>query len=183
MEAGRRALVAALRKTDLRIAVAESCTGGQLAALLARDVELGPHLDRGFVVYSAGSKHQLLGVHREDVDRCDAVNPEVAEGLARGALARSDADLAVGITGFCGPQQDDEEVGLVHLACAARGGAFRAQECHFGAIGRDRVLDMAVAAGLALLAEIAGDLAMPALAVDQKRQPRVSWLSRSAPSE
>lgn len=166
IETGRRSLICALDETDLRIAVAESCTGGQLAALLARDVKLGPHLDRGFVVYSANSKHELLGVDRAHIARCEAVNPEVAEGLARGALARSDADLAVGITGFCGPQQDDEEVGLVHLAGAARGGAFRAQECHFGAIGRERVLDMAVAAGLALLAELARGLLVPALAAD-----------------
>ena len=161
MEAGRRALVAALRDTELRIAVAESCTGGQLASLLARDIYLGPHLDRGFIVYSAHSKHELLGVARVDVARCEAVNPEVAEGLARGALARSDADLAIGITGFCGPQQDEEEVGLVYLAGAARAGAFRAQECHFGAIGRERVLDMAVAAGLTLLADLARGLRVP----------------------
>lgn len=166
IEAGRRALALALRDTAFRIAVAESCTGGQLAALLARDIALGPHLDRGFVAYSASSKHELLGIDRTDIERCEAVNPEVAEGLARGALARSDADLAIGITGFCGPQQDDEEVGLVHLACAARSGAFEAQKCHFGAIGRERVLDRAVAAGLLLLAELARGLAMPMLAAD-----------------
>lgn len=166
IETGRRALVAALRKTELRIAVAESCTGGQLAALLARDIDLGPHLDRGFIVYSANSKHELLGVASDDIERCEAVNPEVAEGLARGALARSDADLAIGITGFCGPQQDGEEVGLVYLACAGRAGAFRTQECHFGAIGRERVLDTAVAAGLSLLADLARDLRVPVFAAN-----------------
>lgn len=157
LETGRRALIAALRDTSLRIATAESCTGGQLAALIARDIDLGPHLDRGFVTYSASSKHQLLGVARGHVERSDAVNPEVAESLARGALVHSEADLAVGITGFCGPQQRDEEVGLVYLAAAARGGAFTAQQCHFGDVGRARVLDRTVAAALALLAALARD--------------------------
>lgn len=166
IEAGRCALIAALRDTSLRIVAAESCTGGQLAALIARDIDLGPHLDRGFVVYSASSKCQLLDVARADVDRCDAVNPEVAESLARGALAHSEADLAIGITGFCGPQQRDEEVGLVHLAAASHGGAFTAQECHFGDIGRERVLDRTVATALALLAALArGRCAVP-LAAD-----------------
>lgn len=154
---GRDALAAALAGSDIRIATAESCTGGQLAALLARDIDLGPHLDRGFVVYSQDSKCELLGVPRTDVERCDAVNPEVAAALALGALDRSDADLAVGITGFCGPQEKDEEVGLVHIAAAARSGAQRARECHFGDCGREQVLDRAVAAALDLLAELVRD--------------------------
>lgn len=157
IESGRGFLIAALRGTALRIAAAESCTGGQLAALIARDIDLGPHLDRGFVVYSANSKCQLLGVARTDVERRDAVNPEVAESLALGALAHSEADLAIGITGFCGPQQRNEEVGLVYLAAAARGGGFTAQQCHFGDIGRERVLDRTVATALALLAALARD--------------------------
>ncbi|PKP98881.1 MAG: hypothetical protein CVT74_09550 [Alphaproteobacteria bacterium HGW-Alphaproteobacteria-13] len=166
METGQRRLIAALRDSSLRLAAAESCTGGQLAALIARDVDLGPHLDRGFVVYSASSKCQLLGVARADVERSDAVNPEVAESLARGALAHSEADLAIGITGFCGPQQRDEEVGLVYLAAAARGGAFTAQQFHFGDIGRERVLDRTVAAALALLATLARGQRVTSLAAE-----------------
>lgn len=148
----QRALASALAGTNLRIATAESCTGGQLAALLARNIDFGPHLDCGFVAYSGASKYELLGVERDDVQRCQAVNPEVAEGLARGALFRSNADLAIGITGFCGPQQSNEEVGLVYIACAARSGSFVSQEFHFGNIGRERVLDKSVAAALRLLA-------------------------------
>jgi nicotinamide-nucleotide amidase len=149
-------LIAALEGAKLSFATAESCTGGQLAALLAADVALGPHLERGFVVYSADAKCELLDVDRADAERCEAVNPEVAEALAMGALANSRADVAVAITGFCGPQEKDEEVGLVYLACAPRDGPPVLQECHFGDIGRQLVLDHAVAAALALLTEAVG---------------------------
>lgn len=144
-------LVAALKGKTLSFVTAESCTGGQLAALLAADVRLGPHLERGFVVYSTEAKHEVLGVDPADAERCNAVNSEVAEAMAVGALAKSRADIAIGITGFCGPREADEEVGLVHLACVPRGGTPVLQECHFGDIGRQRVLDHAVAGALTLL--------------------------------
>lgn len=148
-------LAAALDGCGLRFATAESCTGGQLAAVLARDAALGPHLERGFVVYSADAKCQLLDVDRRDVERCDAVNPEVAEAMAAGALVHSTADIAIALTGFCGPQQNDEEVGLVHLAIRDRSGRCVGQEFHFGDIGREAVLDRAVVAALALMIEAA----------------------------
>ncbi len=151
----RAALAAALSDSKLLIATAESCTGGQLAALLAGDVALGPHLDRGFVVYSADSKCDILGLSRDDVERNDAVNREVARALAAGALERSAADMAVGITGFCGPRQGDEEVGLVYLACAGRSSDMLEIERRFGDIGREQVLDHAVAAAIELLVEMA----------------------------
>ena len=144
-------LIAALADNPLSFAIAESCTGGQLAALFAADVALGPHLDRGFVVYSTDAKCEVLGVERADAERCKAVNSEVAEAMAAGALARSRADIAIGITGFCGPREADEEVGLVYLACMSRDGPSVLQECHFGDIGRQRVLDHAVTGALALL--------------------------------
>ncbi|HET6526878.1 CinA family protein [Sphingopyxis sp.] len=147
----KRGLAAALEATGLSLATAESCTGGQLAALLAGDVKLGPHLERGFVVYSKAAKCELLDVSVEAAERDDAVNAEAAEAMAKGALMYSHADLTIAITGFCGPQQDAEEVGLVHLACAVRGGSVMRQECHFGDIGREQVLDHAVAAALDLL--------------------------------
>lgn len=155
MEVRKTELAAALAGSDLRIATAESCTGGQLAALLAGDPGLGPHLDRGFVVYSAQSKTEMLGVSPTDVVRCEAVNAEVAEGLATGALERSGADIAIAVTGFCGPQQKDEEVGLVYLACASGRTGLAQQTCHFGDLGRERVLDHAVMAALALVTSAA----------------------------
>lgn len=155
MERRSAALAATLKGSELRLATAESCTGGQLAALLARDPALGPHLERGFVVYSADAKCELLGVDRADAERCGAVNTEVAEAMAAGALGQSRADIALAITGFCGPREAEEEVGLVYIACAARDGRRIAQECHFGDLGRESVLDHAVVAALAMMTEAA----------------------------
>jgi len=151
VESEARQLAAVLRGGRLSFATAESCTGGQLAAVLAGDAVLGPHLERGFIVYSADAKCEMLGVDRDDVERCDAVNSDVAAAMAKGALANSRADIAVAITGFCGPREADEEVGLVHLACMDRTGRLAQRECHFGDTGRRRVLDSAVAAALAMM--------------------------------
>jgi nicotinamide-nucleotide amidase len=146
-------LAAALAGSELRWAIAESCTGGQLAALMAREAALGPHLERGFVVYSIDAKCEMLGVDRADAERCGAVNAEVVEAMAAGALANGPADFAIAVTGFCGPREKNEEVGLVHLACATREGRRFAQEYHFGDLGRSAVLDHAVAAALAMMTE------------------------------
>lgn len=145
-------LAAALARSDLRIATAESCTGGLLAARLAGDSRLGPHLDRGYVVYSGQSKIDVLGANPADVDQSDAVNIPVTESLARGALAHSGADIATAITGFCGPQKNDEEVGLVYIACASAISPLESAVFHFGDIGREHVLERATAAALALTA-------------------------------
>lgn len=146
-------LAGALDGSGLRWATAESCTGGQLAAIMARHAALGSHLERGFVVYSQEAKCEQLGVDARDAERCKAVNSVVAEAMAAGALTNSRADFAIALTGFCGPQEEDEEVGLVYLACADRKGPRFAQECHFGDIGREAVLDHAVAAALAIMCE------------------------------
>lgn len=146
-------LASALEGSRLRWATAESCTGGQLAALMARNAALGSHLERGFVVYSIDAKCECLGVKREDALRYGAVNPEVASAMAVGARKRSHADLAIAITGFCGPQETDEEVGLVYLSCVNRQGRSIIQKHHFGDVGRGTVLDLAVGAALALMVE------------------------------
>lgn len=146
-------LAGALDGSGLRWATAESCTGGQLAAIMARHAALGSHLERGFVVYSQEAKCEQLGVDARDAERCKAVNSAVAEAMAAGALTHSRADFAIALTGFCGPQEEDEEVGLVYLACADREGPRFAQECHFSDIGREAVLDHAVAAALAIMCE------------------------------
>lgn len=150
-----RDLAAALAGSHLRLVTAESCTGGLLAARLASDARLGPHLERGYVVYSPRAKIEDLGADPDEVERSDAVNMAVTESLARGALVRSGADIATAITGFCGPQQDDEEVGLVHIACVNDACPPETATCHFGDIGREHVLERATAAALALTARMA----------------------------
>src|SRR6478609_1871223 len=113
---------------DFKLATAESCTGGLLAALLT-DVPGRSHVfERGFVVYSNQAKCDLLGIARDKVESCGAVSAEVARAMALGALRHSPADVALSITGFAGPAGPGEEEGLVHFACAPRGGTTAERE-------------------------------------------------------
>jgi nicotinamide-nucleotide amidase len=120
----------------LTIATAESCTGGMLAALLT-DIEGAGHgFDRGFVTYTKDAKAEQLGIDADILDRNDAVSEVVAREMAEGALRRSKADVAIGVTGFAGPAGDGCEEGLVHFALARRGGTTVHRVEHFGAVGR-----------------------------------------------
>ncbi len=142
---------------ELKLATAESCTGGLLAALLTDVHGRGHVFDRGFVVYSKDAKCDLLGIAREKVESCGAVSEQVAVEMAQGALRRSSADVAVSITGFAGPGGPDDEEGLVHLACARRGGDTCHREEHFGKIGRDGVRVAALEAALEMIGHALGE--------------------------
>lgn len=121
---------------ELTVATAESCTGGMLAALLT-DIEGAGHgFERGFVTYSKRSKTELLGIEQTLLEHNDAVSEVVARAMAEGALKRSHADIAIGVTGFAGPPGPRKEEGLVHFALAWRGGRTVHREEHFGAKGR-----------------------------------------------
>ena len=123
----------------LSVSTAESCTGGMLAALLT-DIEGAGHgFDRGFVTYTNASKADLLGIPGNLLDRNDAVSEVVARAMAEGALHRSDADIALGVTGFAGPGGPDQEEGLVHFALARRGRPTVHRVEHYGAAGRGPV--------------------------------------------
>ena len=123
----------------LKVATAESCTGGMLAALLT-DIEGAGHgFDRGFVTYSKEAKTELLGISDQLLDHNDAVTEKVARAMAEGAIARSSADLALGVTGFAGPAGPGREEGLVHFALAHRDGETVHREEHFGPLGRGKV--------------------------------------------
>ena len=120
----------------LTLVTAESCTGGLLASVLT-DVDGMAHVfDRGFVVYSNESKREVLGVSQELLNTVGPVSEPVARAMAEGALARSDGDLSVAITGFAGPAGPNEPQGLVHFALAQRGGPTRWRVEHFGKIDR-----------------------------------------------
>jgi nicotinamide-nucleotide amidase len=132
-------LMRRLCDAEMSIATAESCTGGMLAALLT-DIEGAGHaFDRGFVTYSKESKTDQLGIEPSLLDHNDAVSEVVARAMAEGALKRSQADVAIGITGFAGPAGSDKEEGLVHMALARREGRTVHREEHFGAVGRGEV--------------------------------------------
>ncbi|WP_226019271.1 CinA family protein [Novosphingobium sp. FKTRR1] len=111
------------RAAGLTVAVAESCTGGLVAAALTEIGGSSAVLDRGFVTYSNESKHEMLGVSMDLIDTFGAVSVAVAWSMAQGALKRSHADVAVAITGVAGPDGGSEQkpVGTVVFACARRG--------------------------------------------------------------
>lgn len=106
-----------------KLAVAESCTGGLVAAALTEVPGSSAVLDRGFVTYSNEAKIQLLGVSEDVIDTFGAVSIAVAWSMAQGALKKSGADVAVAITGVAGPEGGSEQkpVGTVVFACAKRG--------------------------------------------------------------
>ena len=125
--------------SGLTIATAESCTGGLLAALLT-DIEGAGHgFDRGFVTYTKEAKTGLLGIPEDLLEHNDAVSEIVARAMAEGALTRSSADIAIGVTGFAGPAGGGREEGLVHFALARGGRTTVHREEHFGPIGRGAI--------------------------------------------
>ena len=132
-------LMHAICDRDLKIATAESCTGGMLAALLTDIEGCGHGFDRGFVTYSKAAKHDLIGVDSDLLDRNDAVSEAVARAMAEGALNRSEANIAIGITGFAGPAGPNCEEGLVHIALAHRDRPTLHREEHFGRSGRGAI--------------------------------------------
>ncbi len=146
-------LMRRLCEQDLTIATAESCTGGMLAALLT-DIEGAGHgFERGFVTYTKAAKTELLGIEPGLLERNEAVSEAVARAMAEGALARSQADLALGVTGFAGPAGDGCEEGLVHMALARKGRPTRHRVEHFGPAGRGPVRVQSLRAMLEMLDE------------------------------
>lgn len=115
-------LLATYRAKGAKIATAESCTGGLIAATLTEIPGSSDVVDRGFVTYSNGAKTDLLGVSEPLLAVHGAVSAEVAEAMVRGALARSAANVAVAVTGIAGPggATATKPVGLVYLAAQRR---------------------------------------------------------------
>ncbi len=117
------ALLDACRARGVRLATAESCTGGLIAAALTAIAGSSDVMDRGFVTYSNEAKTELVGVPTDLIARHGAVSEEVARAMAEGALARSRASIAVSVTGVAGPGGGSAEkpVGLVCFGLAQRG--------------------------------------------------------------
>ncbi|HEY8614688.1 CinA family protein [Phenylobacterium sp.] len=148
-ELAKRVLATACEH-DLMLAAAESCTGGLLASLLT-DIPGQSHaFERGFVTYTNEAKHEMLGVPMEVLDNDGAVSERSARAMAEGAIAHSHAHVAVSITGFAegGPGQP---AGLVHFACARKGGPTVHREMRYGDVGRAQVRLQALETALNLL--------------------------------
>ncbi len=144
----------AFGKAGLKIATAESCTGGLIAALLTSHAGSSSVFDRGFVTYSNAAKTQMLGVEAALIQAEGAVSGPVAAAMATGALVHSDADAAVSVTGIAGPGGGSPEkpVGLVYVAVATRDeeGAF-VEEFRFENNGRDFIRNETAKVALEML--------------------------------
>jgi nicotinamide-nucleotide amidase len=151
------ALIARYASLGLKIATAESCTGGLVAGLLTDIPGSSAVLERGFVTYSNEAKRESLGVPAATLEAHGAVSEATARAMARGALDHSRAEVAVSITGVAGPGGGTAEkpVGLVHFACAGPGATMMAIERRFGDLGRSAIRVASVEQALELLEQAA----------------------------
>ena len=145
----KQALEAAKAK-NCSIVTAESCTAGKLSGLLAEAPGAGAFLHGGFVSYTKDNKIKALGVSPELLKEKGAVCIDVAVEMARGALARSPASVAVAITGVAGPEpdEDDNPVGLVCIAVTRQGTLPIRPEKRYANAGRDAIQEQAMADAL-----------------------------------
>jgi nicotinamide-nucleotide amidase len=149
-------VLAEAREKKLRIATAESCTGGLIGGLLTEIPGSSDVFDRGFIVYSNRAKQDMLGVPGDMIADMGAVSEAVARALAEGAVENSNAHLAVAVTGVAGPGGGTKlkPVGLVHIAAARENRSILHEAHRFGDIGRSEIRMKAVEAALELVRRI-----------------------------
>ena len=115
-------LLELLSKYNLKIATAESCTGGLVASTICDISGISAYFEEGFVTYSENAKCKNVGVLPETIEHYGVVSCEVAEEMAMGAAERANADCAIATTGFAGPIGGTKEnpVGTVCFACVVK---------------------------------------------------------------
>lgn len=149
-------VLALARRRGVMIATAESCTGGLIAGRLTDVPGSSDAVDRGFVTYSNAAKIQMLGIRPETLESHGAVSEEIAAEMASGALARSEAGIAVAVTGIAGPGGSEHKPeGRVCFGISDARGT-RTETVDFGALGRAQVRAATVDHALALLARALG---------------------------
>ncbi len=146
-------LLGDLRERKLKLATAESCTGGLIAGYLTEVPGASDVVDRGFVTYSNESKTELLGVPMSLIAEKGAVSTEVARAMAEGALAVSRAHICVAVTGIVGPGggTDKKPVGTIYIAVARKDGATRATEFQFRDLDRGGIRRRTVSAAFSMI--------------------------------
>jgi nicotinamide-nucleotide amidase len=143
-----------LKARGLKLATAESCTGGWIAQAVTSVPGSSEWFDRGFVTYSNEAKKDMLGVRAGTLSRHGAVSRETAKEMAAGALARSRAQVAVAVTGIAGPTGGTKEkpVGMVCFAWSRKGRVPESVTRRFSG-GRESVRRQSVIAALQGLLE------------------------------
>ncbi len=151
-------LLKVFKTCNLKIATAESCTGGLLSAALTSVSGSSAVVERGFVTYTNTAKIQSLGVPHDLLNAHGAVSAEVARAMAEGALTKSNADVAISITGIAGPggATQGKPVGLVYFGLAREHMRTVTLERRYGEIGRDGIREASVETALDLLRQAAG---------------------------
>ncbi|WP_214472571.1 CinA family protein [Mesorhizobium sp. dw_380] len=161
------ALFEACRERGIMVATAESCTGGMIIAALTDIAGSSAVVDRGFITYSNEAKVDMLGVRASTLDVHGAVSRETAIEMAKGALARSRAGLALAVTGIAGPGGGSAEkpVGLVWFGIGLDGETVTVEHRLFADKGRDFVrqetVKRALELGLRALGQRQADGAAP----------------------
>ena len=143
------------RRRGWKLATAESCTGGMIAAALTDIAGSSDVVERGFVTYSNEAKTDLLGVPALLIAQHGAVSEPVARAMATGALSHAPVDVAVSVTGVAGPGGGSAEkpVGLVHFGAARKGGPVKTEHQIFNG-DRDAVRAAATKRALELLIDL-----------------------------
>ncbi|MCR4377417.1 MAG: CinA family protein [Rhodospirillales bacterium] len=145
------------RKKGLRLAVAESCTGGLLSGCITSVAGASHVFERGFITYSNKSKGELLGVPAHIFMEHGATSAPCAIAMAEGALTHAKANLSAAITGIAGPEgSDNKPAGLVFIACAREGFQTLLERHQFSG-DRERVRLQAVESALRLLNQMAAN--------------------------
>ncbi|HEX4296224.1 MAG TPA: CinA family protein [Rhizomicrobium sp.] len=146
-------VIAEARVRKLRIATAESCTGGLIGGLLTEIPGSSDVFERGFIVYSNRAKQDMLGVPGDLIADMGAVSEAVSRAMAEGAVENSNAHIAVAVTGIAGPGGGTrmKPVGLVHIAACRENRSILHEAHRFGDIGRTEVRIRTVEAALEML--------------------------------
>ncbi|RZS92877.1 competence/damage-inducible protein A [Cuneatibacter caecimuris] len=140
-----------LKKYELTLTTAESCTGGLLAARLINIPGVSEVFKSGFITYSNKAKRKLLGVNKNTLKKYGAVSEETAHEMAKGCVFETDSLAALAITGIAGPDggTDDKPVGLVYISCYLNDQVV-VKECRFKG-DRNKIREQAVVRAMDLL--------------------------------
>ncbi|MEO1694525.1 MAG: CinA family protein [Pseudomonadota bacterium] len=148
-----RDLIAAATAKSLKVATAESCTGGLITGLLTEVAGSSAVVDRGFVTYSNAAKTAVLGVPADLIAADGAVSKGVAIAMVAGALAHAEADIAVAVTGVAGPGggSSQKPVGTAHIAAQRRDREPVHRLQQYGDLGRSNVRRATIIDALAIM--------------------------------